>query len=94
MPRVPQRSTFTRLAPLPWAAPFEPAAPAAAPSASAGKPSSTGQKIAIAPCEPCAVRIGKAEHSTAWTWPSKARTPKPAWAGRPPRTARTIGSSS
>src|SRR5215213_11253083 len=29
-----------------------------------------GQKTAIAPCEPCGVRFGKAETSTSWLVPS------------------------
>ena len=55
---------------------------------------SEGQKTAIAPCEPCAVRIGKAETSTSCWVPSVERTVSSAWAGRPARTARTSGRSS
>ena len=57
-------------------------------------PSAAGQKTAIAPCEPCAVWIGKAETSTSCWVPSVERTVSSAWAGRPPRTAVTSGSSS
>src|SRR5436305_14709141 len=55
---------------------------------------SEGQKTAIAPCEPWAVRIGKAETSTSCLLPSVDRTVSSAWAGRPARTARTSGRSS
>src|ERR1700710_1137224 len=53
-----------------------------------------GQKIAMPPCEPWAVRIGKAETSTAWLAPSLEWITYSAWAGRPLRTAVTRGSSS
>src|ERR1700710_423745 len=53
-----------------------------------------GQKIAMPPWEPCAVRIGKAETSTAWLAPSDEWITYSAWAGRPLRTAVTSGRSS
>ena len=60
------------------------------------RPRSTevGQKTAIAPWVPCGVRIGKAEASTLWRWPSVERISKVACAGRSFRTATTSGSSS
>src|SRR5262249_6483957 len=56
--------------------------------------SAWGPKTAIAPQEPCAVRIGKAEASTACSAPSAERIVSAACAGRPLRTAATRGSSS
>ena len=57
-------------------------------------PIRVGQKTAIAPWEPWAVRIGKAETSTSWLAPSVEWISNSAWAGRPLRTAVTSGSSS
>ena len=53
-----------------------------------------GQKIAMPPWEPWAVRIGKAETSTSWLAPSLEWITYSAWAGRPLRTAVTSGRSS